>query len=241
MKHNLMLIGIVTILMGQLSATPLVGCAECLNCEKPVSWAYENIAHDVKKIDIEQLLASLDIGSSRAERWYASLMLGVLGELCPTNMAPYLSQWTDKVATFNRDNTFFECPAADGSHFIVLAAMGSQASQGYVIQPANRISTACRHIIFTKDDEDRDLGINETWVILAGSGQFALRNKVVDGQAEFGWNVIDLQPGVVVRIPCGISFQFRADEQGFVAHDLTLPPWPADKKAIDDTVEGYWN
>lgn len=222
---------------------------ECLRSEKPISATYAFCrAHAGDKTAfIEQLLANLNHSADRSNRWYATLALAVLGELYPEAMKPYLLRWAAQIQQIkdgcvvypiNGDHTFPEYPAPDGSHFVNLQEIGTEGGLGYFSQPAFATGKACTHVAVLKQDET-EIKVDEIWVVLAGDGALALRNKIVAGQEHKDWNIITLQPGVVIKIPFGTPFQFRAGAHGFLVHDMTLPPWPG-PQAADNTVEAYW-
>lgn len=222
---------------------------ECLRAEKPISatYAFWRAHTGDKRVAIEQLIENLDHTVDRAGRWHATLALAIVGELYPESMKPHLSRWADKVQQVkgdlieypvNADHIFPEYPAPDGSHFVNLQEIGTEGGLGYFSQPADAIGKACVHVAVLKQD-GTVIKVDEIWVVLAGSGELALRNKVVADQEQKGWTVETLQPGKVITIPFGTPFQFRAGKDGFLVHDMTLPPWPG-SQAADNTVEGYW-
>lgn len=237
MKRSLLVVLCSIIVGAQLQAVVPAGYAEFLHSEKPIAWTYDFVKDHATTIDIEALIAQLDGTVDRKIRWYATLTLAVLGECHGHLIAPYLSRWGEQVSFVNTDKIFPEYTAPDGSHFINLQEIGTEGGLGYFKQPALTLGRACKTITVMKDG--KAINVEETWVILAGSGELALRNKIVEGQEHVDWNVISLVPGKVVHIPFGVPFQFRSGKDGFLAHDLTLPPWPG-AQAADNTVEGLW-
>ncbi len=74
--------------------------------------------------------------------------------------------------------------------------------------------------------------VEELWFVVAGAGELW---RSADGVEQ----VVTLQPGVALSIPCGTSFQFRAGAASEVAVvGVTMPPWPGDDEAI--AVTGCW-
>lgn len=235
---NSWLVALSPIIVGaQLQAMVPAGYTEFLRTEKPIAWIYDFVKDHALSIDVEALIAQLDGSVDRKIRWYATLTLAVLGECHGHLIAPYLSRWAAQVSCVNSDKTFPEYTAPDGSHFMDLASLSSEGGIGYFRQPVLTTSKACKHVTVMKDGVA--INVEEIWVILAGSGELALRNKVVAGQERADWSVIPLVPGAVVRIPFGVPFQFRSGTDGFLAHDLSWPPWPG-AQAADNTVEGLW-
>lgn len=237
MKRLLMLCLALPI-SGILHAIEPIGY-ECLRAEKPISATYDFFkayAGD-KQVVIEQLLTNLDHTIDRINRQYATLALAILGELNPDMMMPYLPRWVDKVTQINDDHTFPEYRSPDQAYFLELPAVGTEGNLGYFRLPPSTIGKACKHVPVIKDG--RTIKVEETWFVLAGSGQVALRNKVVAGQEQKEWTITPIQQGSVVRIPFGTPFQFRSGSDGFLIHDICLPPWPG-PQAADDTVEACW-
>ena len=75
--------------------------------------------------------------------------------------------------------------------------------------------------------------VHELWFVHAGRGR--LWRADPDGAEQ----VVELQPGLSLDIPCGTRFQFRADgETRLVVLGVTLPPWPGPQEAA--TVPGPW-
>jgi len=74
--------------------------------------------------------------------------------------------------------------------------------------------------------------VDELWFILSGRG----RMWRCDSDAE---DVVGLEHGVSLAIPCGMSFQFRSDSaEPLHAVGVTMPPWPGDDEAC--FVQGPW-
>ena len=235
---NIIVATCAMILIGsQLMAENCPGYAECMQSGAPIAHTYDFVKRTVDTIDIAQLIANLDATEDRGHRWYATLALAVIAECFPERIAPYLSLWADKIKNINPDKVFPEYSAPDVSHFIELGPMSPEGGLGYFDQPALTVGKACTHVLVIKDG--KEIKIEETCIVMRGSGELALRNKVVAGTDTLDWSIIPLLPGTVFKIPFGTHFQFRGGENGFLAHDVCTPPWPG-AQAADNTVEGYW-
>jgi mannose-6-phosphate isomerase-like protein (cupin superfamily) len=74
--------------------------------------------------------------------------------------------------------------------------------------------------------------VDEVWYVLDGSGDIWRSN----GSAE----VVRLETGTCVTIPCGTSFQFRSDAEAPLSLLLgTFPRWPGPEEAVE--VQGSWD
>jgi mannose-6-phosphate isomerase-like protein (cupin superfamily) len=74
--------------------------------------------------------------------------------------------------------------------------------------------------------------VEELWYVVAGRGR--LWRKL--GQEE---EIVELDQGVSLAIPTGISFQFRCDgEEALTILGATMPPWPGVDEAY--AVKGIW-
>jgi mannose-6-phosphate isomerase-like protein (cupin superfamily) len=71
----------------------------------------------------------------------------------------------------------------------------------------------------------------EIWYVLSGRGELWRKEG---GREE----VVTLEPGVGLTIPCGAHFQFRALGEPLQILGVTMPPWPGDGEAMD--VPGKW-
>ena len=72
--------------------------------------------------------------------------------------------------------------------------------------------------------------VEEIWYILSGQGEMWRKQ----GHHE---EVVLLQAGVCLTIPCGTHFQFRTvGEEPLAAVGVTMPPWPGMDEAL--LVEG---
>jgi mannose-6-phosphate isomerase-like protein (cupin superfamily) len=108
--------------------------------------------------------------------------------------------------------------APDGSDVRVLLA-GVRGSMAHFELAPGATSVAVHHRT-----------VEELWYFVAGHGQMWLR----DGSDE---DVVELGPGVCIRIPCGTQFQFSSNGPGpLQAVGVTMPPWPGDGEAIRSAV-----
>jgi mannose-6-phosphate isomerase-like protein (cupin superfamily) len=74
--------------------------------------------------------------------------------------------------------------------------------------------------------------VDEIWLFVAGRGEMWRRQ----GERE---EVVEVEAGVCVTIPCGTPFQFRSTGgDALVAIGVTMPPWPGDDEALP--VLGKW-
>lgn len=74
--------------------------------------------------------------------------------------------------------------------------------------------------------------VDEIWLFVSGRGEMWRRQ----GERE---EVVEVEAGVCVTIPCGTHFQFRSlGGDALVAIGVTMPPWPGDDEAR--TVTGRW-
>jgi mannose-6-phosphate isomerase-like protein (cupin superfamily) len=68
--------------------------------------------------------------------------------------------------------------------------------------------------------------VEEIWCFTGGRGEMSLRC----GGTE---QIAAVEPGVVVTIPVGTRFQFRAfGDEPLTILAVTMPPWPGDGEAI---------
>jgi mannose-6-phosphate isomerase-like protein (cupin superfamily) len=110
--------------------------------------------------------------------------------------------------------------APDGSEIRLLTHANS-GGLAHCTLPAGKTSNAVAHKT-----------VEEIWFFTAGRGQVWRKVKDVE-------SIIDVQPGLSLTIPTGVSFQFRntGDEQlEFII--ATMPPWPGPQEARP--VSGYW-
>jgi len=74
--------------------------------------------------------------------------------------------------------------------------------------------------------------VDEIWLFVSGRGEMWRRQ----GERE---EVVQVEAGVCVTIPCGTHFQFRSlGGDALVAIGVTMPPWPGDDEARP--VTGRW-
>jgi mannose-6-phosphate isomerase-like protein (cupin superfamily) len=74
--------------------------------------------------------------------------------------------------------------------------------------------------------------VDEIWLFVSGRGEVWRRQ----GERE---EVVEVEAGVCVTIPCGTHFQFRSLGDGpLAAIGVTMPPWPGDDEALP--VPGEW-
>ena len=125
----------------------------------------------------------------------------------------------------NAENTVplkqgYDYLAPDGSE-IRLLARGSMASFCHCLLPAGAVSTPVRHRT-----------VEELWYILEGIGEIW---RAQDGETR----IDPIEAGDSLRIPTGVSFQFKACDDGPLKILLaTMPPWPGAEEAIP--AEGGW-
>jgi mannose-6-phosphate isomerase-like protein (cupin superfamily) len=110
--------------------------------------------------------------------------------------------------------------APDGSDVRVLPQLPG-GSMAHFELAAGKVSRAVVHRT-----------VDETWFVLAGRGQMWRRQ----GRRE---EIVALEPGVCLTIPCGTQFQFRAAaDEAVSAVAVTMPPWPGEAEAVPAT--GPW-
>lgn len=110
--------------------------------------------------------------------------------------------------------------APDGSVVHILAT-GARGSMAQFTLPAHAVSRAVAHRT-----------VEELWFVVSGRGRMWRRSA--DGE-----EVVALDAGVSLAIPCGTSFQFRSDSaQPLRAIGVTMPPWPGEDEAY--SVDGPW-
>jgi mannose-6-phosphate isomerase-like protein (cupin superfamily) len=111
--------------------------------------------------------------------------------------------------------------APDGSE-IRLLSIGERANTCHCVLPAGSVSTAIRHRT-----------VEELWYILDGAGEIWRA-----GHLEERIDRVTARDSM--RIPVGVSFQFRAfDKAPLKVLIATMPPWPGADEAIP--VDGHWN
>lgn len=111
--------------------------------------------------------------------------------------------------------------APDGSDVRVLLALGGASMAHFELAPG-RVSVAVVHRT-----------VDEIWYVLSGHGRMWRKQGVRE-------EIVDLEPGLCLTIPCGTHFQFRAADSGPLAIlGAVLPPWPGDDEAM--VVPGLWH
>ena len=110
--------------------------------------------------------------------------------------------------------------APDGSNVRVLLALPGGSMAHFELAPG-LISYAVAHNT-----------VDEIWYFLTGRGDMWRR----EGEYE---EIVTVEPGMSISIPCGTAFQFRSDgAEPLTAVAVTMPPWPGDGEAYE--VEGHW-
>lgn len=112
-----------------------------------------------------------------------------------------------------------DCVAPDGSE-IRLLVHGERGSLAHCRLAAGATTFAVQH-----------RSVEELWFVIGGAGE------IRRGYPE-GARIDTLEPGVSVRIPTSIPFQFRAHSDLEIVL-ATMPPWPGDSEAV--RVEGGWS
>jgi len=111
--------------------------------------------------------------------------------------------------------------APDGSE-IRLLSIGECGNMCHCVLPAGSVSAAIRHRT-----------VEELWYILDGAGEIWRS----DNSEE---RVDHITTGDSIRIPVGVSFQFRSLDHGPLKILIaTMPPWPGADEAI--VIRGHWN
>ncbi len=110
--------------------------------------------------------------------------------------------------------------APDGSE-IRLLVTGSRANLSHCVLPAGAVSAAICHRT-----------VEELWYILEGTGE-------VWRSRDQKKRIDQVMAGDSIRIPVGVSFQFKAFDSGPLKILLaTMPPWPGAKEATP--MNGHW-
>jgi mannose-6-phosphate isomerase-like protein (cupin superfamily) len=116
--------------------------------------------------------------------------------------------------------TATEVSAPDGSTVRILAA-SARGSMAHFALPAYGVSRAVAHRT-----------VEELWFVVSGHGRMWRR----DANRE---EIVVLEAGMSLAIPCGTSFQFRSDSaEPLRAIGVTMPPWPGGDEAY--AAEGPW-
>ncbi|HBK04599.1 MAG TPA: hypothetical protein DDZ81_01910 [Acetobacteraceae bacterium] len=111
----------------------------------------------------------------------------------------------------------FDVLAPDGSEVRILLSMAG-GSMAHFRLPAGAVSKAVRHRT-----------VEEIWYVVSGTGEM--------WRSDSG--IVALSAGICLTIPVGVSFQFRACENGALAAvAVTMPRWPGDGEA--EKADGHW-
>ena len=111
--------------------------------------------------------------------------------------------------------------APDGSDVRVLLQLKGGGMAHFELGPG-KVSKAVAHRT-----------VEEIWFFLSGRGEMWRRQ----GARE---EVVPVEPGVCLTIPCGTHFQFRSfGYEPLAAVGVTMPPWPGDGEAYE--VMGTWD
>jgi mannose-6-phosphate isomerase-like protein (cupin superfamily) len=120
-----------------------------------------------------------------------------------------------------RIGTTYDVLAPDGSEIRQLTEVGG-GSMVYCTLPAGRTSRAVRHRT-----------VEELWLCVAGRGQVWRRGAARE-------EITDVEAGVALSIPLGVTFQFRAlGAEPLELVIATLPPWPGADEAVP-VADGRW-
>lgn len=111
--------------------------------------------------------------------------------------------------------------APDGSRVRVLLDAPGRGSVALFELDAGQVAAAVVHAT-----------VDEVWTVQAGGGRLWRRRGDVE-------DIVRLEAGLCVDIPCGTQFQFRADDhRPLVVLGVTMPPWPGPEEAT--VVPGPW-
>ena len=114
-----------------------------------------------------------------------------------------------------------DAAAPDGSDVRVLLQLKGGGMAHFELGPG-RVSKAVAHRT-----------VEEIWFFLSGRGEMWRKQ----GARE---EVVPVEPGVCLTIPCGTHFQFRSfGYEPLAAVGVTMPPWPGDGEAYE--VVGTWD
>lgn len=111
--------------------------------------------------------------------------------------------------------------APDGSDVRVLLQLKAGGMAHFELGPG-KVSRAVAHRT-----------VEEIWFFLSGRGE--MWRKQEDRE-----EVVPVEPGVCLTIPCGTHFQFRSfGYEPLAAIGVTMPPWPGEGEAYE--VVGKWD
>jgi len=114
-----------------------------------------------------------------------------------------------------------DATAPDGSDVRVLLQLKGGGMAHFELGPG-KVSKAVAHRT-----------VEEIWFFLSGRGEMWRKQ----GARE---EVVPVEPGVCLTIPCGTHFQFRSfGYEPLAAVGVTMPPWPGDGEAYE--VVGTWD
>jgi mannose-6-phosphate isomerase-like protein (cupin superfamily) len=110
--------------------------------------------------------------------------------------------------------------APDGSEVRVLLQLERGSLAHFKLLPGQASLAVAHHTI------------EELWYFLQGKGE--MWRKL--GERE---EVVEVEPGVAISLPCGTHFQFRClGGQALAAVGVSMPPWPGEGEAY--AVQGIW-
>ncbi len=110
--------------------------------------------------------------------------------------------------------------APDGSDVRVLLSLSRGSLAHFELAPG-QTSLAVAHRT-----------VEEIWFFLQGRGE--MWRKLNDDE-----EVVPVDAGVCITIPCGTHFQFRSfGDEPLAAIGITMPPWPGEGEAYE--VQGTW-
>ena len=110
--------------------------------------------------------------------------------------------------------------APDGSDVRVLLSLGRGSLAHFELAPG-QTSLAVAHRT-----------VEEIWFFLRGRGE--MWRKLNEHE-----EVVPVDAGVCLTIPCGTHFQFRSlGGEPLAAIGITMPPWPGEGEAYE--VQGAW-
>ena len=110
--------------------------------------------------------------------------------------------------------------APDGSEVRLLVQLERGSLAHFTLLPG-QVSCAVAHRT-----------IEELWYFLQGRGEMWRRL----GDKE---EVVTVERGVAISLPCGTHFQFRClGDEALAAVGISMPPWPGEGEAYD--VLGIW-
>jgi mannose-6-phosphate isomerase-like protein (cupin superfamily) len=110
--------------------------------------------------------------------------------------------------------------APDGSDVRLLLSLSRGSLAHFELAPGHTSLAVAHHTV------------EEIWFFLYGRGE--MWRKLNDHE-----EVVPVDAGVCITIPCGTHFQFRAfGDEPLAAIGVTMPPWPGEGEAYE--VQGTW-